>query len=374
MISKPLLPSLRLAPAEAPSSRLNHAQPMPAQAQTKSMPACVSQLRSQLSDQELFTLCQEYGSKARFWRQKFAGLLPEVYRRKLFFQKGFGSIYEFAAKLAGMNEEQVRLVLNLEKKFTDKLILKDLLVNGEVSVHKLARVASIATVDNQDTLAEKLKMLPKSAIETLVRDEKYMVEKMDTQNQGLPGDSNLQQSLQNVNDHIDLSQRGTQMPILQLQLSDEVINKLLALQQKGININEFILELLQKREMEIAQEKEKIAAESEKTNSRYIPAKTRELLKKEFGNKCSIDGCTKNAEAIHHTQRFSIGQNHNPKFLAPLCKNHHVIAHSVDRKYILHRRLRPSAVSMRRLRKTELQFFSRVGFTYFSDLFRAYRM
>ena len=75
-----------------------------------------------ISDQQLYELCQKYGERARTWRQKFAGLLPEVYRRRLYEKKGFGSIFEFAAKLAGMSqfwelilEQLINLTRNIGK-------------------------------------------------------------------------------------------------------------------------------------------------------------------------------------------------------------------------------------------------------------------
>lgn len=294
-----------------------------------------------ITDKELFKLCEEYGNKARFWRQKFAGLLPEVYRRKLYFQKGFGSIFEFAAKLAAMSEKHVRLVLNLEKKFEDKHLLKELLVRGEVSVSKLAKVASIATPENQEFLAAQLKILPRSAVETLARDEKYSKEKIEAKDSSLPGNSNLQRngvnaSAQNLLES-DVSRPGiwsvSPMAGQALHISPEVEAKLLALQQKGIDINAMILEFLSVREIEIAQEKEKIAAEIKPTDSRYISAKIRAIIKKEHGEKCSIETCKKPSATIHHTQRFSLSQNHDPRFLAPLCHDHHTIAHSIDLKY-----------------------------------------
>ncbi|MBI5754420.1 hypothetical protein HZA40_04730, partial [Candidatus Peregrinibacteria bacterium] len=62
-----------------------------------------------LTDQNLYELCKTYGTRALEWRRKFIGLLPEVNKRKLYQKKGFGSIFEFAKKLAGLSEEQVRL-------------------------------------------------------------------------------------------------------------------------------------------------------------------------------------------------------------------------------------------------------------------------
>ena len=105
-----------------------------------------------MTDEKLFSLCKYYGEQARLWRQKFCGLLPEVNRRKLYEKKGFGSIFEFAKKLAGLSEEQVRLTLNIEKRLEEMPKLKELLTTGTVSVNKLARIVSIAAPENEDFL------------------------------------------------------------------------------------------------------------------------------------------------------------------------------------------------------------------------------
>ena len=101
-----------------------------------------------MTDEKLYELVKLYGRNALVWRQKFMGLLPEVEKRRLYESKGFGSIFEFAYKLAGLSEQQVRTALNLEKRFESLPALKALLVEGKVSVSKLVRVASIATATN----------------------------------------------------------------------------------------------------------------------------------------------------------------------------------------------------------------------------------
>lgn len=92
---------------------------------------------SNITDENLFVLCRQYGEKARYFRQKFISLLPEINRRRLYEKKGFSSVFEFAAKLCGLSEEQVCVALSLEKNFEDKPLLKKLLVTGEVSINKL---------------------------------------------------------------------------------------------------------------------------------------------------------------------------------------------------------------------------------------------
>ncbi|MBU0981623.1 hypothetical protein KKC94_02930, partial [Patescibacteria group bacterium] len=123
-----------------------------------------------MTDEKLYELCKKYGRQALLWRQKFVGLLPEVYKRRLYEKKGFGSIFEFAFKLAGLSEKQVRLVLNLEQKFEDKPVLRRMLIDGEVSANKLVRIASVATRENEEELAAVVKTLPKSAVDTYARD------------------------------------------------------------------------------------------------------------------------------------------------------------------------------------------------------------
>lgn len=338
------------------------------------------------TDQQLLTLCEKYGLQARLWRQKFLGLLPEVYKRRLYRKKGCSSIFEFAKKLAGISEEQVRLVLNLERRFEDKPTLHQALIEGQVSVNKLSRIASIATQDNEADLAEQIKLLPSRALETFVRDEKIL-----SQSAGSPTDSaeksddsgrsnlklkNLhmqtkqlwedgqedkaggnfetsQTSEQNSNQKLNFSNSPDRAEnfqnrfniFLELNLSSDILSKLLELKRKGIDLNQTILDLLQQRDNEIQQEKEKLAQEAENTAhgnftarartkiSRHISQKIKKLLQKEYGTKCAVPHCMKKSEPIHHTARFALTRSHNPFFLAPLCREHHAIAHSIDAKY-----------------------------------------
>jgi hypothetical protein len=291
-----------------------------------------------LSDEKLYDLCREYGRNAIRWRWRFAGLLPEVMRRRLYEKKGFRSIREFAAKLAGMSEEQVNLVLNLERRFEDKPALQSLLINGEVSVNKLARVASIATPENQEILADKVMLLPQKALEVLVKDEKNAAAEIEDPN----GEQKPLFEDISLRAHSKVQDISAYVKIMEC-LSSEVKEKLLELIKKRIDINKIFLEFLENREAGIAEAKEEIAAEvlqksderkkQGKKPSRYIPAKVRDILKAEHGEKCSIPGCNKPAREKHHTQRFALAGTNDPRYMAPLCEEHHIIAQTIDIKY-----------------------------------------
>ena len=341
--------------------------------------------REHLSDKKLFSLCKMFGAQALEARRKFLGLLPEVNKREQaekmkgqswLARRGFSSIFEFAKKLAGASEEQVRIVLNLERRFEDKPTLQSMLINGEISVNKLARVVSIATKENQEALAEQVKILPNRAIEVLVRDVKN--EQNILRKSGAAAQAHNYNGLQTptidyYNLHVQTSNNeksvtpGELLSMkINLKLDNDIITELHELQEKGININEILREALNKRKDEIAQEKEKLAyKENSKSQpavmeaakhskpdnsntrvsnptkmlpSRYISVRVKKVLATEHGTKCSIPNCHYYAEQIHHTQRFALTQSHDPHYLAPLCKEHHLIAHSVDGRFWKKRR------------------------------------
>jgi hypothetical protein len=250
---------------------------------------------SELSDSELFTLCRDYGEKALHWKRKFTGLLPEVDRRGLYAAHGFGSVFEFAFKLAGLSEQQVRTALNLDRRFADLPALKAVLESGEVSINKLVRVQSVVNSENEEFWAEQVKILPQKTLETLVRDERPL--------------------------------RAQRAP---LQLSESVKGRLEELQEKGLDVSELLEQFLDRREEGLEAKKAELA---DAGGTRYVPVAVKRVLQEEHGNKCSIPGCSKAAVEIHHTRRFSLSKSHDPHYLAPLCREHHQLAHLADVSY-----------------------------------------
>lgn len=282
-----------------------------------------------LSDQQLLTLCNQYGSQAKFWKQKFLGLLPEVEKRNLYLQAGCSSVFEFAAKVGGVSREQVLLFLRLEKKFQQAPFVQAALTSGTLPLSKLSRVASVVTLQNQEFVLNQSQLLSSRALEVLVKDLKQP---------------------KGVHVHASNTNKTEKIPQFdQLQLSVQMRQRLLKLQNKGINLEELLEEFLDQREENIQHEKQKMAegrktsasGASKKENpklSRYIPATVKQLLKQEHGDKCAQESCSNKATNIHHTRRFGLNPSPNPFFLAPLCKQHHEIAHALDVRVLEHRR------------------------------------
>jgi len=285
-----------------------------------------------LSDKELYGICKKWGAEALTARRKFAGLLPEVYLREMFSledmgngkggswlkKRGFTCLYEFAAKLAGMSRDQVDLVVRIERRLEDKQILREALVKGEISVNKLARVVSIATVENQGEILKKVEVLSNRALEVFVKDFRRVNEKLDGLGKPHSGQSGL---------HM----HG-------LELDTDVENELLEMQSKNIDVSGLLREFLKERKGKLETRKKDAAEKQEQEREeraiigypakRYIPAEVRKIVQEEYGEKCSAKGCQKPANNLHHENGFAKEQSHNPYSLKPLCKGHHELAHA----------------------------------------------
>jgi hypothetical protein len=321
--------------------------------------------------------------------------LPEVNRRELaekregrswLARRGFCSIFEFAYKMAGASEKQVRKVLNLEQNFKDKPALYHALTTGAISINKLARISGIATAENESDLMEMAKNLPQKSLEVFVKEERAAraealigraVTNANDLQKPLFDDKCVRAQMYETHATFETAVRQNR-PV---ELSEEVNKKLRELKEKGIDVDALLLEFLAKREIEIARTKEQIAVEiaakaakkvavgkapagapaaSHATHasaapgaarfelsrapsasippapshtSRHIPVKVIQILRREYGKKCSIPNCGRDAKTIHHTSRFAVSRAHDPRFMAPLCHEHHLLAHGADMQF-----------------------------------------
>ena len=128
-----------------------------------------------LSDKELYGLCQEYGRNIKIWKRKFAALLPEVEKRELYKKYKFYSIYEFAAKLGGLSQKTVDEILRTYRKVQDKPLLK-----AEIEKQgwaKVRAVTSIAENKEEQYLVHMVRSMSKPVLEEAVR----IIKKQDSQ-------------------------------------------------------------------------------------------------------------------------------------------------------------------------------------------------
>lgn len=120
-----------------------------------------------LSNKDLYHLCQEYGRGIKALRRIFSVLLVEVFRRNLHRKYGFESIHEFGSKVGGMNRYLVDQLLWLAESLKDKPFLWRSFRREGWS--KVRVVASVATKETDESWAEKVSILSKLALEELVK-------------------------------------------------------------------------------------------------------------------------------------------------------------------------------------------------------------
>lgn len=275
---------------------------------------------SNLTDQELYKLCQEYGMNARAWQRKFADLLPEVECRRLHRKHRFHSLYEFASRLAGMSHSAVDEILNVHKKLQDKPMLRELM--SEEGWGKLRVVSTIATADTQEFWAEKVKTMSMSTLRTFVNEIKNSTE--ESEKLGIDSSTPFKTSQKSaITFKID-AETETQLRIYKQKIEKKL--------HEPVEWNTVFKHLLKSAQQKKQQSKNQISPKKIKAtlpvqDKRHIPARVKRSLTQKYKGKCAKPECRKPATIYHHTRRFALVPNHDPNFIAPLCKSHERVAH-----------------------------------------------
>lgn len=238
-----------------------------------------------MNENELHKKFREYGANAREWMRKCVLLLPEIDRRAVWRRKGFGSIYEYAAKLAGMSRATVEEALRVLHKIEDKPELMRIVeLKG---IQAVRPIATITTNETQSFWAEKARIMAKNTLETYVKN--YREEKLP------------RKEVQPVKLTMDL---------------DYKIAAALEKMKGQSSWNELMTKLLAGH-----------VPESVKAISRHIPNHIQRYAKEKFAGRCHYPNCKRPGEILHHTQRFALERVHDPSRLVYLCKEHEQLAH-----------------------------------------------
>ncbi len=269
-----------------------------------------------------------YGANAKVWMRKCVLLLPEIERLQIWKKKGFGSIYEYAAKLAGMSRGTVDDALRILEKIEDK---PNLLLVAEVKGLGAVRpVVSLVTSENEKFWACKAAAMSKNTLETYVREYKKqnVFDAPAKSNSALDFRPRTEFQTRNENGHLvngrgyPVTAKTAGMTTISMALDPQTAEALQKLKGNG-DWNTLMQELLKLR-------KEKLEAEEPApvlAAKRYIPARIKNHVLQKTNGQCAYPGCARPYQILHHTQRFALRPVHDSKTLAPLCKGHEQIAH-----------------------------------------------
>lgn len=257
-----------------------------------------------------------YGANAKEWMKKCVLLLPEIEKNEIWKKKGFSSIYEYAAKLAGMNREKVVESLRVLNKIGDKPALMAVAIEKGIGV--VTPIATIATRETEKLWAEKARELSKHELE-------FYVKGLKNQGEIFPEDLNLSclpgKTAEPENFGNFVKKEGMQAPVL-MDLDPEVLDQLKKLKGDS-DWNALMKEFLALREEKF--EKQKPPAEE--TESRHIPKEIKDYVLQKFNYRCAFPNCTKKYSVLHHVDRFAFTKEHDPDNIVPLCDAHHSLDH-----------------------------------------------
>lgn len=313
-----------------------------------------------------------YGANAREWMRKCVLLLPEIERHRIWEQKGLGSIYEYAAKLAGMGHDTVNDGLRILKKTENMPEIRRVIELKGIGAVK--PIENLLTKENAAFWAEKALAMSKHTLEIYVRelrkrelmgrvggashgemsgggvmenggastggfqrDELCNVDLFGRPGTLENGDKCHQQAVLNFDfngrGRADIGQTSsvgggvecetfTNKKIVGMELEPEVIEQLEKLKGQG-DWNALMKQFLEMRAEQLEQRK----PEAVETESRHIPAKIQRYVFARTNGTCSYPGCVKPMKIKHHTQRFALEKVHDSERLHCLCKEHERIAH-----------------------------------------------
>jgi len=210
-------------------------------------------------------------------------LLPEIARQEIWRAKGFGSIYEYAAKLAGMSKSQVDTALWVMNKIDDKPELKKVI--EEKGVNIVRPIANLATKETASFWAEKASEMSKHELETYAKDYRQQI---------CPGAKTTE--------------------TIEMSLDPAVADQLKKMKGDR-DWNTFMKELMDGQ------------TKPEPAQTKQVPTRIKNAVRARTNGICSYPGCHKPAEELHHANRQAINPTHDPNHIHALCKSHHHLAH-----------------------------------------------
>lgn len=231
---------------------------------------------------EEFVRC---GRASLEWRRKCELMLPDIHKHEIWKKRKYGSIFEYAAKLAGMSQNVVEECLRVHRRIHDKPELMS--IAEEKGLQALRPIAAIATQETAGFWAEKAQSMAKHTLETYVKNYRE---------ETLPGEA-------------------TQHVKLTLELDAKIADELEKLKGDS-DWNELMLKLLRQE-----------TPGEVKATSRHIPNHIQHFIKEKYAGRCHYPSCQRQGEIFHHTQRFALEKVHDPTRLVYLCKEHERIAH-----------------------------------------------
>lgn len=298
---------------------------------------------------------QQYGRNAREWLRKCQQMLPLIDEYKIWDKRGYSSIYEYAYKLAGMNQDQVRESLRIMRHISNRPALQRVVdAKGLNAVRPVLTL--VAHGDSEEFWAEKAMEMSQQTLVTYVREWRKQHDQKEAST-GFQVESRIDTTFAD-SVSAGLTSADATFERVELELPVRIARKL----EKFRNNEKFLKILVEAienfEESDVVGEERDGAADAKmvgrttevegvsdvktvgsvteevaskpdsvRTDSRYIPAAIRRHVEVRARGRCEFSGCGRPYEIFHHTQRWDLEHVHDPDRIVALCKNHERIAH-----------------------------------------------
>lgn len=281
------------------------------------------------NDQIIHTQFSNYGKNAKEWMLKCVLMLPTIEKNRIWEKKGFASIYEYAAKLAGMSRNKVNEGLRILQKTENLPSIRKII--EQKGLFAVKPVINLATPATDNFWAKKAEEMSKITLETFVKDFKKEQHLVDRPGAGSPNEeASNKPCLKDEQDKIQLSMKLDKDLLEELKQIkgngdwNDVIRKLLKFSQKELELEKKQAEKAEKiRQSELEVTKpQPIQSQNHSVNKaikNFIIKRSRGL--------CEHPNCNKAGKHIHHINPFALKKEHDPDKLLYLCEEHHKLIH-----------------------------------------------
>lgn len=229
---------------------------------------------------------------------KLLQILPEIFKTEIY-KKYTKTIEGYAWRFAQIPYSVTQKTLKLEKHLENKPFLKAAV--SQVGIHKVALLASVATIENEEALADKVKNMSKPALQEL---SKELRNNTSAQCRAVP-------------------------TTIKIELDEEMTFLFLKLKKKyGGNNQEVMKKILTEATKQPIQKPSPgmRITKAPAAATRYVSKQIREEALTKSHHRCSYTNCNNPPTVFHHPDRFAKVKNH--KNIKPLCSAHHEFMHN----------------------------------------------
>lgn len=166
----------------------------------------ISSTTSNNKIQTLHHRFQAYGKNAREWMRKCIMMLPEIDRERVWEKKGFGSLTEYTARLAGMSHKTTTDGLRIMQGIEHMPAILNVVAERGIAI--VRPVLHLLNQDNQIFWAKKMRAMSQHTLEMYVREQRIQtMQLISTSSPNTSIQNTLHQatvSLQNQNSPLDI--------------------------------------------------------------------------------------------------------------------------------------------------------------------------